>query len=174
MLICAGLQLNAGSGPGRHVFANAAGRPIVTAGRHGGAKAGRGHGSYGLAGVVPGASSLGFDDSWLGESYGEPPVIQPQVLAPYMPPPMAARPVLLEYPWPESPGPSAATFSLVLKDGSVRFAAAVWEQDGAVHYTAADGIAGELPLDAIDADATHRLNAEAGLVLWLTPAPAVR
>jgi hypothetical protein len=68
-----------------------------------------------------------------------------------------------EYNWPAATGDSATAISLVLKDGSVRLAAAVWVQDDTVNYTPRDGSAGLVPASVIDREATRRVNAQAGL-----------
>jgi hypothetical protein len=81
--------------------------------------------------------------------------------------------VIHQYDRSSTPVDSAAAFSLVGKDGTVRFALAVWIQNEMLQYTAQDGSQGELPLDAMDRGATYRLNAEKRLSLTL-PAEAPR
>ena len=95
------------------------------------------------------------------------PPLEPPVPPP--PPPPPPQPVTREYHWP-APEPAndrGAAFSLVLKDSTVRFAAAVWTQDGTLRYTDPNGTPGAIPLDSIDRDATRRLNAENRLTLSL-------
>ncbi len=83
------------------------------------------------------------------------------------PPPEPAKAVTHEYNWPEPAVPSPGVLSLVLKDGTVRFAIAVWVQDNTVHYIAQDKTAQSKPLQAIDREATRVLNAQSGLTLSL-------
>ena len=73
-------------------------------------------------------------------------------------------PVIHEYAWPGAPAGSAAAFMIVLKDGQVRRAAAVWMLDDGLHYTGAGDAGGRLALAEIDMESTRKLNAEAGLV----------
>lgn len=87
------------------------------------------------------------------------------------PPPERASPAMHEYNWPTSPNDPNAAFALVTKDATVRFAIAVWSQDGVVHYVTREASQGSVPLDAIDRQATRRLNAEKQLQLWLPDAP---
>jgi hypothetical protein len=83
-----------------------------------------------------------------------------------------------EYSWPISGDYSGATangpiadpsplFSIVSKDGTVAHARALWIQDSIVHFTTVDGSGGQLPLDAVDRESTHRANAEHNLRLPL-------
>jgi hypothetical protein len=71
-------------------------------------------------------------------------------------------------PW----GSSRSKVPLVLRDGTVRFAIAVWLQDGMLCYTTQDGVTGRTQLDAIDREATRRLNAGNRLNLWLADTTA--
>jgi len=98
-------------------------------------------------------------------------VVTPQIQAPEppLPPPPPAQPVIREYHWPDAGSTPSATFSLVSKDGVVRLALAVWAQDNELRFTALDGASGRLSLDAVDRDATARLNAEKHLTLRLPP-----
>ena len=72
------------------------------------------------------------------------------------------------------PGAKAASLCTVLppplasKDGVVRFAAAVWVQNGMLLYKDRNGSDGRLDLAAVDGEATHRLNEERGLT-WQIP-----
>jgi len=103
----------------------------------------------------------------------EPPKVQaPEPEAPPPPPPPPpepVRPVTHDYSWPAQASDAAKVFSLVLKDGTVRFAIAVWIQDDMLHYVMQDRTAGRTPLDALDREATRRLNAEGRLNLTLPP-----
>lgn len=84
----------------------------------------------------------------------------PQTVAPEPPP----KPAMHEYSWPEESPHSATAFSIVLKDGQVRRAAAVWVLNDGLHYAGVRGSpAGTLAFNAIDMQRTSRLNAEAGL-----------
>jgi hypothetical protein len=74
-----------------------------------------------------------------------------------------------EYNWPAPANEAAQVFSLVSRNGTVQFAIAVWMQDDVLHYVAPDLSLGRTGLDAIDRDATRRLNAQSGLNLWLPP-----
>jgi hypothetical protein len=88
---------------------------------------------------------------------------------PPLPPPAPARPVMHEYRWPD-PAPrkaAAPAFLLVLTDSAVRLAVAAWQQDDEVHFLTPEGTSGVARLDAIDRDATRRLNADRGLTLSL-------
>jgi len=87
-------------------------------------------------------------------------VAPPAPPSPPPPPPEPARLVTHEYNWPDAAKSGAGHFALVSSDGSVRFAVAVWVQDGRLQYTQTDGTAGSAPLDTIDREATRRLNAE--------------
>lgn len=48
-------------------------------------------------------------------------------------------PEMHQYTWPDSSGDTAATFVLMLTDGSVRHTIAVWIQDNTVHYITREG-----------------------------------
>jgi len=133
----------------------------------------------------PGFNSLGYpgyysdyypDAGYPTDDYGYQPqpnfvVVTPQIQAPEppLPPPPPAQPVIREYHWPDAGSTPSATFSLVSKDGVVRLALAVWAQDNELRFTALDGASGRLSLDAVDRDATARLNAEKHLTLRLPP-----
>jgi len=60
---------------------------------------------------------------------------------------------------------SPEEFSIVGKDHVAHPAVAVWEQDGLLHYLDADGVAGKMPLGAVDREATRQANAAKGLRL---------
>jgi hypothetical protein len=93
--------------------------------------------------------------------------------APFIPPepPLDAqgppKPLVRECSWPSNPDDLAGTFSIALQDGTVRFAVAVWVQDGMAHYIGENGTAERASLAAIDRETTYRLNAEHGLKLRL-------
>jgi hypothetical protein len=130
-----------------------------------------GSGSGGLGWGYPNAfdsyGDEGYDDSGYQspmistsaeENYG-PTFIQP--------PPPPARPELHEYKWPDSSGDAAATFVLMLTDGSVRPAIAVWVQESTVHYITPEGSGERLELHNINRQGTRMSNAAKHLTLWL-------
>ena len=103
-----------------------------------------------------------------------PPVIVQQAPPP---PPQPPRPALYEYKpgsLPE-PGPPAEprTFAIILRDGSVHEAMAVWVQEDTLHYMDSDGRHRQTPLDAVDRQSSRRVNRERQLELNI-PAPAAR
>ena len=83
------------------------------------------------------------------------------------PPPPPVRPEINEYKWPASSGDTAATFVLLLTDGSVRPAIAVWIQDNAVHYITPEGTGGRLDLYYVNREGTRMANAARHLALAL-------
>jgi hypothetical protein len=131
---------------------------------------------------------------WPGISEaGDQPQANPIQFMPYQEVEAAAPPVqpeIREYSWPSSGDLSGATpnqevqvagaqprpgsgadpsplFTIVSKDGTVSRARVLWVQDSMVHFTAADGSGGQLPLDGVDRESTHRANAEHNLRLPL-------
>lgn len=118
-----------------------------------------------------------FNDYPPVPAYSAPPPAPPQVIVEQQPPEPVrpVQPVVREYGPPSSAAPAASgpesAFAIVLKDGSVRSAAAVTAQDGTLHYVDPDGQHVRLPLDSVDRAATRRANRERGLDLQL-PAPA--
>ena len=78
------------------------------------------------------------------------------------------QPVTHEYNWHGTESASDS-FSIALKDGTVRFVRLVWMQEGALHYTSKDGAEGSIVIESIDKDTTRRLNAEKGINLALPP-----
>jgi hypothetical protein len=83
------------------------------------------------------------------------------------PPPPPVRPELHEYKWPDSSGDTSAAFVLMLTDGSVRPAIAVWVQDNTLHYITPEGTGGRLGLHSINREGTRSANAAKHLTLWL-------
>jgi len=63
---------------------------------------------------------------------------------------------------------SPTEFSIVGKDHVAHPAVAVWAQDGTLHYLDADGAAGNMPLSAVDREATRQANSAKGLRLQLS------
>ena len=165
-------------------------QPGFGLGRTGGGKFGIGR--FGGRGQRGGSSGLGFagygwapdygwgyggysglyEESWFPRQYGDegqassgPPLVIPmQAPAAPLPP---AHPVMQVYHWAENGGNPQATFSIVLRDGAVRQAVAVWVQDSEVRYTAANGGAGRVAPASIDCVATDRVNAQQQLSLRL-------
>jgi|HubBroStandDraft_4_1064222.scaffolds.fasta_scaffold18330_3 hypothetical protein len=81
------------------------------------------------------------------------------------------RPEIHEY---QSSAPTAnedQTFAIVLRDGSMHSAVAVTVQKGALYYVEPDGAHRLVALNALDREATERLNRERKLQLQLPPAP---
>ena len=130
-----------------------------------------GYGAGGLGWGYPGAFDgygdagyydSGYQNSMIGmpdEENCGPTFIQP--------PPPPARPELHEYKWTDSSGDTAATFVLMLTDGSVRSAIAVWIQDSTVHYITPEGSGGRLGLHSVNRQGTRLANAARHLTLWL-------
>jgi hypothetical protein len=85
------------------------------------------------------------------------------------PPPQPVRPEMHQYTWPDSSGDTAATFVLMLTDGSVRHANAVWIQDNTVHYITRDGAGGRLGLYSVNREGTRLANDAKHLPLRLPP-----
>jgi hypothetical protein len=80
------------------------------------------------------------------------------------------RPEMHEY---QSAAPTATedeAFAIVLTDGSVHSAVAVTVQKGALYYVQPDGAHRLVSLEALDREATQRLNRERKLQLQLPPA----
>jgi hypothetical protein len=100
-------------------------------------------------------------------------VLQPiQMQAPYQPPPEIVRSAVHEYRLPAgaTSAPAAGpqpVFTLAMRDGSTRSASVVWFQVGVVHYVDLEGKTEQVPLRAIDGDATERVNREKNLELRL-------
>lgn len=95
------------------------------------------------------------------QSIFQPPWPEPEPL-PLAPPDTPPRSVIHVYNWPAA-SPSAAAFVIVTRDGQVRRAAAVWRTGAVLHFSGLDRREGSVKLDFIDSEATHRLNAAAGL-----------
>jgi hypothetical protein len=87
--------------------------------------------------------------------------------------PLVAHAVVNEYQWKDA-GASATdtsspTFTIALKDGSLRYAAATWSQNGQLYYVDSEGKQEVLSSNLIDRSATQRLNEEKKLRLQLPP-----
>jgi hypothetical protein len=74
--------------------------------------------------------------------------------------------------WPIPPAVKGEPILLavVLKDGTVRSAIAVWVQDNVLHYIDIEDRHYQVPMESIDRPSTRKLNRERNLDLWL-PAP---
>jgi len=130
-----------------------------------------GYGSGGLGWGYPGA----FDD-YGGPGYYDGGYQSPMISVPeeescgptfIQPPPPPVHPELHEYKWPESSGDTAATFVLMLTDGSVRPATAVWIQDNTLHYITPEGAGGSVGLQSVNREGTRLANVAKHLTLWL-------
>jgi hypothetical protein len=96
----------------------------------------------------------------------QPPLYVLMAPAPSEPP----RPEIHEYPSAAPAANEDQTFAIVLRDGSVRSAVAVTVQKGALYYVEPDGAHRLVSLEALDREATLRLNRERKLQLQLPPA----
>jgi hypothetical protein len=83
------------------------------------------------------------------------------------PPPPPVRSEIREYPSAAPSEEKEATFAIVLKDGTVQSAAAVWVVGDMVHYIDPEGGTHKAPVDTINRAETLRLNKEKGLRLQL-------
>jgi hypothetical protein len=85
-------------------------------------------------------------------------------------PPRDTPAVVHEYPQPV-PGPSAQgetpTFGIILKDGSVRSASAVFVTNNVLHYVDPEEKNLRISMEEVDREATLKLNRERKLNLWL-------
>ena len=130
-----------------------------------------GYGDFGWYGG-PYYGDYGYPANY-GEGYPSPlniivvPPFREAPVEPPPPPPPPPRPEMHEYSWPNSGGNPDAAFSIVLKDGTVHRAAAVWVQDNTVCFITPEGTGGQLPLTSVDREDTHRANAEQNLKLSL-------
>jgi hypothetical protein len=96
-------------------------------------------------------------------------VVMPEAVQPATPP----RPVQAEVhdytkinPPETAQGPPAE-FAIVGKDHATRHAVAVWAQSGVLHYVDPDGASNQMPLSAVDREATWQANAAKGLRLQI-------
>ncbi|HEY1204507.1 MAG: hypothetical protein ABSH46_04835 [Bryobacteraceae bacterium] len=115
----------------------------------------------------------GFDNGYRGDDYAYEAtpriVVVPQTIEPPTPPRLV-RGEVRDYTKTNPPEPAEgppAEFTIVGTDHLGHPAVAVWEQDGLLHYLNADGVAGKMPLSAVDRDATRQANAAKGLQLHL-------
>jgi hypothetical protein len=122
---------------------------------------------------------LGYDPylANYGDEFSSPPAIF-YVLPPVGPtspepaePVRPAQAVIHEYKVDHeaAEGEKDITFTIALKDGSKRFAAASWVQNGKLHYVNSEGRQEILSPDSIDREATNRLNQQNHLRMQLPP-----
>ncbi len=95
------------------------------------------------------------------QQFGAPPA---QASAPQQP---QVTPEVHEYSTPPESGTEPATFTIVLKNGSVLSASAAFVQGGVLQIVDPEGQHRRIPLDSIDRDTTRRRNAERNLRLQL-------
>jgi hypothetical protein len=157
------------SSPGNVVVPSAGGAVVVpwiwNLSWWGDPSCGRPHGdngfpSWGYACDPLYAGNYGYSYPVASLTIALPQVEAPQPPAP-PPPPPRARLVVNEYHWPPSGDkPSAATYSIVSKDGRVESATAVWVQGDALCYVKPGGGQGRTPIVSIDRQHTRQRNAE--------------
>lgn len=122
---------------------------------------------------------LGYDPylANYGDDFSSPPAIF-YILPPFGPtspePAESVRPaqaVIHEYKVDHEAveGEREITFTIALKDGSKRFAAASWVQNGKLHYVNSEGRQEILSPESIDREATNRLNEQNHLRMQLPP-----
>jgi len=137
-----------------------------------GAFRGLGYGTYGWD--YPGSSAyVGWPTDYaapdeVGASAPNVVIVMPQIRPPEPPPP-PAEPVIHEYKWPNTNPVPGIPFFIVMKDGQVFRATAVWTQGNAVSLITSNNKRITMPLDQIARDLTKRLNEENKLTLWLPP-----
>lgn len=87
-------------------------------------------------------------------------------------PPRVAHAVVNEYKWKDEAAEvasSSPTFTIALRDGSLRYAVAAWLQNSQLYYVDSDGKQEALSSNQIDRVTTQRLNGEKNLRLQLPP-----
>jgi hypothetical protein len=102
--------------------------------------------------------------------YPPPPDFLPVEPAPE--PPRVAHAVVNEYKWKDEGvevANSSPTFTIALRDGSLRYAVAAWLQNSQLYYVDSEGKQDALSSNQIDRGATQRLNGEKNLRLQLPP-----
>jgi hypothetical protein len=95
-------------------------------------------------------------------------VVMPEAPAP---PPRVVQGEIRDYTKSNPPGTdqgSPAEFSIVGTDHVAHPAVAVWAEGGTLHYLDADGAGGNMPLSAVDREATRQANSAKGLRLQLS------
>ena len=131
----------------------------------------------GNSGVWPDPDYAYYGDYWDVSNYGisdcalQPSLTVttpiPQTSVPASQPPPPPTPVMHEYSWPASGGDGATAFAIVLKNGAVQRAIAVWIQDGHLCFVTLDGLGRQLSMDEVDRQNTSRVNIEQKLKLQL-------
>jgi hypothetical protein len=126
--------------------------------------------------IYPLGFGYGFNDyDYGGYDYGYAPPAPSVVFVPPPPerPPETATTVIHEYQPPSSAPPAPEgdqpVFGIVLKSGTVLSASAVVVQDGALHIVDPDGSHQRVLMEAVDREATSRVNRERKLQLQLPP-----
>lgn len=117
------------------------------------------YGDYGYDASAPPAPSVVLIE--------QPPLYVAVPLAPAAPP----KAEMHEYSHPAASSEKDQTFAIVLKDGSVLSAVAVTSQAGGLYYVDPDGAHRLVKLEALDREATMRLNRERHLQLQV---PAIQ
>jgi hypothetical protein len=124
-----------------------------------------------------------FAPYYAGPAYDYPPQPNFSVFQPPPPPvfveqpPREAQSVIHEYAQPVT-GTSTSTqgeppaFGIVLKDGSMRSASAVFVSNNVLHYVDTEERNMRVSMDEVDREATRKLNRERKLNLWLPAAAA--
>jgi hypothetical protein len=123
-----------------------------------------------------------FAPYYAGTPYYYPPQPNFSVFQPPLPPPVfveqpprEAQSVIHEYVQPVT-GTSTSTqgeppaFGIVLKDGSMRSASAVFVANNVLHYVDTEERNMRISMDEVDREATRKLNREKKLNLWLPAA----
>jgi hypothetical protein len=174
----ASAQHQSGFGPG------SARRSSVPGGARQGQNAVRGGGFNSGLSVFP--YGFGYGDGYIpydaATPYGYPLppnfiVVQPPPSpAVVQEPPRETKAVIHEYPQPV-PGPSAQgelpTYGIILKDGSVRSASAVFVTNNVLHYVDPEEKNLWISMEEVDREATLKLNRERKLNLWLPATPQI-
>jgi hypothetical protein len=121
-------------------------------------------GDYGLDYDLPSSEDRATNNTIIVQP--SPPPISPA------PPAQPAHAEIKEYKWNEpagAGGDGATTFTIALKDGSMRYPVAVWVQDRDLHFVDTQGRQQVLSSDLIDRITTERLNRQNNLNLQLPP-----
>ena len=119
---------------------------------------------------------LGYDDSYPQADnfpYIQFPYVQRGPVFGATAQPVVAQAVVNDYKWKDdsvaAAGNSSTLITIVLKDGTLRYAVATWVQDRQLHYIDSEDKQEVLSSDRIDRAATQRLNEEKKLHLQLPP-----
>jgi hypothetical protein len=137
--------------------------PTAVPGERGFGRYGRGFG-YGFPGYFAAYDGGGY-------GYQASPgvvIVMPPPSQPVAPPPEPAQPVLHDYAKSNAQELTAGVpteFAIVGTDHMTHPAIAVWAQGGMLHYIEPGGAAAQMPLGAVDREATEHANAARGLRL---------